>query len=349
MSAIGLLGALLGLLLGLGLLTQRRGPLSANRRLGWLLLASGAAVGAIAATHLLDAARTPWLLLELVAALAVGPLLLGYVRAALRPAGAPPDEPLLLHLLPAAAAAVYAPAALALLARAPAGWEPWLPSTAAVVAYQALYTALAAGAAVRLGRALPQHPRRRWVWSLLGVLGAVHAAQLIRLLRPDEPALRELVPATATLALYALAVLGVRESSFVLLEQLPKYRSSSLDAVRSREIAAAARAALERDRAFLDPDLDLPGLAARLGVLPGHLSQSVNQELGQSFLDLVNALRVAEAQRLLREPGHRHLTVDAIAARSGFHSRSSFYSAFRKVSGTTPRAYREQPAGSLPS
>lgn len=153
--------------------------------------------------------------------------------------------------------------------------------------------------------------------------------------------MRDLVPATIALALATLAVLGLRESSFVLLEQLPKYRGSGLEPERAREIARRAQALLESERAYLDPDLDLPGLAARLDVLPGHLSQSVNQALGQSFLDLVNGWRVAEAQRLLRQPASGHLTVDAIAARAGFNSRSAFYAAFRKATGTTPRAYRE--------
>ena len=89
LAAAGLFGALLGLLLALALLTQRRGPVFANRRLGWLLLASAAAAGSIAGSHLLAGGRTLLLLVELVVALAVGPLLLAYVRAALRP----PDEP----------------------------------------------------------------------------------------------------------------------------------------------------------------------------------------------------------------------------------------------------------------
>ena len=58
-------------------------------------------------------------------------------------------------------------------------------------------------------------------------------------------------------------------------------------------------------------------------------------------MDFINGYRIELAQELLKSSSHKNFTVLAIAQESGFKSRSAFYEAFRKQTGTTPANYRK--------
>ncbi len=97
---------------------------------------------------------------------------------------------------------------------------------------------------------------------------------------------------------------------------------------------------------YLQPNLTLAQLANATALSPTYLSQVINQGFGQNFYDFVNTFRIKAAQQLLASPRHAHLTVLAIALDCGFQSKSTFNKAFKKVTGTTPSAYRLAPDSS---
>ena len=99
---------------------------------------------------------------------------------------------------------------------------------------------------------------------------------------------------------------------------------------------------MQKERPYLESELTLPKLADLLQVPPHHLSQVINESLGQNFFDFVNAHRVEEAQRLLRDPERSAYTVLAIAEEAGFNSKTAFNTAFKKVTGKTPTEFRQQ-------
>lgn len=55
---------------------------------------------------------------------------------------------------------------------------------------------------------------------------------------------------------------------------------------------------------FLEPELLLTDLAARLSVSPHTLSQTLNMRFGQSFFKYVNSVRVLEVQRCFADAGY---------------------------------------------
>jgi AraC family transcriptional regulator len=79
-------------------------------------------------------------------------------------------------------------------------------------------------------------------------------------------------------------------------------------------------------------------LARRIGVHPVHLSRSWRRYRRSSLGDAVRRLRIGEARRRL-ETGREPL-VD-IALDVGFADQAQFTRAFRRVTGATPRAYRQ--------
>jgi len=94
---------------------------------------------------------------------------------------------------------------------------------------------------------------------------------------------------------------------------------------------------MEEQRPYLDPDLSLARLARRTDIAAKELSALINQRHGLHFFDFINQYRIDHAKKMLIENDHN--ITDIIYA-SGFNAKSSFNTAFRKHTGTTPSAYR---------
>ena len=117
-----------------------------------------------------------------------------------------------------------------------------------------------------------------------------------------------------------------------------KYEKSALSAEASTRIARKLRGAMEKDHLHRDPNLSLWSLARHIGASPNYISQTLNEVVGENFFDFVNGYRVAEAKRRLSTTDDTVLT---ITYEVGFNARSSFYNAFKRVTGQTPTNYRK--------
>ncbi|MCH9648700.1 MAG: AraC family transcriptional regulator [Deltaproteobacteria bacterium] len=117
---------------------------------------------------------------------------------------------------------------------------------------------------------------------------------------------------------------------------LPSRTSQERD--QARADVDRLHALLREEQLYRRGDLSLDALANRLEMSRHHLSQLINQEIGVSFHDLVNRYRIEEAkERLLGNSDS--LGPLEIAAEAGFGSRASFYRAFKKHTGMTPRQF----------
>lgn len=104
--------------------------------------------------------------------------------------------------------------------------------------------------------------------------------------------------------------------------------------------AAEITAYFDRERPWLEPELGLGDLAAALGSTEKRLSAVINEGLETSFYGLLTRYRLAEFERLARDPFQRERGVLDLAFEAGFNSKASFYRAFREAYGTTPTAFR---------
>jgi len=81
--------------------------------------------------------------------------------------------------------------------------------------------------------------------------------------------------------------------------------------------------------------------AARMAELSQRQFSNVCRKLtGRSFIQFVNSLRADRAVELLLE--HRDMPVTATAFAVGFEELSTFYRAFRKHKGVSPRTFRDR-------
>ncbi len=98
---------------------------------------------------------------------------------------------------------------------------------------------------------------------------------------------------------------------------------------------------METNEPFLDASLTINKLSRQLNMSSRELSVLINQELNQHFFDFINAYRIEKAKNILKDSSQKKLTVLEILYEVGFNSKSSFNTAFKKHTGTTPTNYRK--------
>src|SRR3712207_3470842 len=126
-----------------------------------------------------------------------------------------------------------------------------------------------------------------------------------------------------------------------------KYERSTLTPERAERYLKRLVELMESERPYVDGDLSLQKLAGRLSIPAQHLSQTLNGRLNRSFTDFVNAYRVEDAKRRLKDPSLKHYSVLAIAEEVGFNSKSSFNAVFKKHTGMTPSEFRNSAANGV--
>ncbi len=93
------------------------------------------------------------------------------------------------------------------------------------------------------------------------------------------------------------------------------------------------------EKPYLDDKLSLAKLAGDMEISEKELSVLINKFTEKHFFDFINSYRIDYARQLLKE--NKELTVLEIVYQVGFNSKSSFYTAFKKETDTTPTMYRK--------
>ena len=123
----------------------------------------------------------------------------------------------------------------------------------------------------------------------------------------------------------------------------PKYSRSGLQEDSAKYYLDRLQQAMTQQQCFLDEKLSLGSLAKQLNMSGHHLSQLLNEQLHTTFYDYVNNHRIEYAKSLIiKDP---QLAVIDIAYASGYTSKSTFYTAFKRRLGMTPVQYRNNLTG----
>lgn len=120
-----------------------------------------------------------------------------------------------------------------------------------------------------------------------------------------------------------------------------RYERSGMDARMMNDYETALAAFMQKSRIYLDPDLSLEILASRMKMSRHHLTQLLNEKLEKNFYSFINEYRIEEAIGRLNDPSLQ-VNILSLAFDCGFNSKSSFNNYFKKITGSTPTAYRKQ-------
>jgi len=93
---------------------------------------------------------------------------------------------------------------------------------------------------------------------------------------------------------------------------------------------------------FTDTTLSLESLASDFNMSSSLLSQLINKYSDSNFTDYINKYRVAQVKELLIDENYTNYTILSIGLESGFNSKSTFYTAFKKHVNLTPAEYKKE-------
>ncbi|QGZ94008.1 AraC family transcriptional regulator [Terricaulis silvestris] len=136
------------------------------------------------------------------------------------------------------------------------------------------------------------------------------------------------------------------------LQARPELFGAVLPAKPDDALAPADRALLAKLETVMGPGeawrregLTIGSLAEEVGVPEHRLRRLINDGLGhRNFAAFVNAHRIEEAKRRLRDAAHAQVSVSTIAFDLGFGSLGPFNRAFKDATGVTPTEWRKQPS-----
>ncbi len=99
---------------------------------------------------------------------------------------------------------------------------------------------------------------------------------------------------------------------------------------------------MEKNKIFTNPELKLAELSKEIGLPPHQVSKLINEKMGRSYTDYINELRVAEFIKRLKDHKYASYSIFGIALDVGFNSKSSFNTAFKKITGKSPSSYKSE-------
>lgn len=184
-----------------------------------------------------------------------------------------------------------------------------------------------------------------WLRIFVIMILVTAAAALLRLMFSFRAESMLLVPACFSIMVYVAGYMALKhpEALTGIDESTPskKYEKSNLTPERAEAYLKKLLHVMKTERPYIDGDLTLQKLADRLSIPVNHLSQIINERLGQNFFDFINSYRVKDAQALLIDAAKKHYTVIAIAEEVGFSSKSAFNAVFKKHVNMTPSEFRK--------
>jgi len=187
----------------------------------------------------------------------------------------------------------------------------------------------------------PQHPVLRTL--RMGTLQMVSAFLIILLVKifNENDYGDHLLAAYIAVLIYFTSFSVIKNSGFfkpASLDDQPKYKTSSLTADQQQLLLLRLKDLMATGKPFLKSDFCLPDLADQLKTTVHTLSQVINDGLNQTFFEMTAEYRIEEAKRLLKEKSN--IKVEEIAEEVGYNSKSSFNTAFKKLTGKTPSEWR---------
>ena len=122
------------------------------------------------------------------------------------------------------------------------------------------------------------------------------------------------------------------EMCFDFAERMGEIRKESV-------ISLHVRRCIDHIYENLGSDLSVRGLAKVVGLNPTYLSRLFAKETGIPLKQFVSEAKIDTAQNLLKYSDLRYLQISTAL---GFSSQSAFIAAFKRITGMTPKAYRER-------
>lgn len=162
--------------------------------------------------------------------------------------------------------------------------------------------------------------------------------------RDVVPQLREFSAFTCELFKFVLDPnLKPSHHSFISIEhefnEMNRFFTQVSTGLKSRNLSDNVKKSITYVFDHYDKELSLDGMAEHLNISKPYLSRVFKAELGMTFLELLQCLRVFIAKQYLFEYQHN---ISEISEKVGYLDPHYFSRLFKKHTGLSPKEYREQ-------
>jgi AraC-like DNA-binding protein len=136
--------------------------------------------------------------------------------------------------------------------------------------------------------------------------------------------------------------LKANELQIEVLTGVDQKNLSSFEADYLQLIAQKADLCMGQLQPYLQTDCNMAYFAKLTNIPVHHIAYYFREVKKQSFSDFRNEWRVNHAKKLITEGKANELTLEAIGLLSGFSTRNTFFTAFKKSEGVSPGIFAAQ-------
>ena len=213
---------------------------------------------------------------------------------------------------------------------------------------------------------LKESQEQKWILTILAIVSLMLFAWLITalaglLLNYDISATMSALALIATFLIHWIAYMGIykyklaknREAVDYFLQKDLTLSYSNLQIIEnnktedSKESITADNLYFQKlellckeQHIYTDNTLNREKVAEQLGISPGYVSQIVNCITGDNFANYINNYRVEAVKEMISNFEYENYNLLTMGLESGFTSKTTFYKAFKKITGQTPNEYK---------
>ncbi len=189
---------------------------------------------------------------------------------------------------------------------------------------------------------------RNLMIAMLIIGGTVTLQHLFEIFYNEKSILDYLIFISIAVFIYLIGFLGLKQPQIFSqnmkenIQETHKYKKSGLTDETAENYINQLLEMMKEEKPYLNPNLTLYDLSKRLDISPHNLSEIINTKLNQNYYDFINRYRVEEFESNLLKDEFKNFTILVVAFESGFKSKSSFNTVFKKFTGMTPTEYKNQ-------
>ena len=94
------------------------------------------------------------------------------------------------------------------------------------------------------------------------------------------------------------------------------------------------------EKKYRDPEYTAKKLAEEIGTNTRYISAAVSLRFQTNYSALIGGFRIRDAIAMLSDKRYKDITMGELAQACGFANRQSFYAAFYRAEGKTPKQYQ---------
>lgn len=141
--------------------------------------------------------------------------------------------------------------------------------------------------------------------------------------------------------IYSLGIKGYLSYLHIAYAKKKPAVSNSVTPAVASEAILLLQKSMQEDLVYLNPSLNIGGLALYTGIPQKTISIVLNQYMQKSFNEFVNSYRVEAVKKKLQGSELNNLTIAGLALECGFNSKATFQRIFKEMTGISPTEFRK--------